>query len=352
MKKIIWFIISGVLLLVVVLCLFLISSKKESDRRLAQAREEVEQAERLPRRTVKISTVQAGEGRQTFDFEAKVVELMAPAGLVGVRGGSAPCDAELDINVSVDALSGQYVTEGTGEISTRYTGARLAGTLELRLPGGMKFTRTFEADKPVETEIRGGAYDSPNKAPMLEIFWEHVVPRIADLLGEAFGPEILVRALMTADDEGIRAVHAKALARMGRAAVGPLSKALESHQPRVRTGAAWSLGEIGSPEAIAPLLGALDSGDEDLRFAAACSLTKLGEARGINAIRPFLGNRSFRWAAVNALASSRSDLAIDGLIDALSVDDPPSKLATLALNKRTGVQFGLDQQRWREWRRK
>jgi len=73
----------------------------------------------------------------------------------------------------------------------------------------------------------------------------------------------------------------------------------------------------------------------------------------MEALTPFLRHRdkSFRRPAVVALASSKNDPAIDGLIAALDQTDHAGALAAGALKQRTGVDFDHDQQQWRNWRR-
>jgi len=72
------------------------------------------------------------------------------------------------------------------------------------------------------------------------------------------------------------------LAPMGRAAVGPLIRALNSDDDRIRSEAAGTLGEIGDAAAVGPLVDAL--ADENVAPAAADALVAIGKA----AIAPVL----------------------------------------------------------------
>ncbi len=348
MRRLAWIAIGGLLLVGAV---YWARSRQESALRTAQIHQEVESLRGLPKRLTKISIQQDDQARHGFPFAGKVAELMEPAGFVVIDKCKTPCDSVLDIHVTVDVREGQYISEGTLEVSTRYTGASLSGNLGLRTSNGGRFSKSFAGDKPLQTVIRGG-YKNPSDAPIFEIFWEHVVPSIADLLGEAYGPEPLIRALRTTGDEEIRYVHSQALARMGRRAVGPLVSTLGSRHQRVRVGAAGTLGEIGDQQAIVPLLSFLKSDDEDFRFSVACALTKLGDPRGVEALMPFLSHRdsSFRDTAVTALARSESEKAIDALISILDDTGVAGARAALALKHLTGVAFGRDQQLWRNWR--
>jgi len=104
------------------------------------------------------------------------------------------------------------------------------------------------------------------------------------------------------------------LALMGAPAVEPLIRTLNSDDERIRSEAAWTLGEIGDSASIGPLAGALADGG--VAPAAADALVAIGEA----SIAPVLGllgegTDTARSGAVAVLGRLRAREAVPAVID-------------------------------------
>ncbi len=106
------------------------------------------------------------------------------------------------------------------------------------------------------------------------------------------------------------------LALMGAPAVEPLVRTLNSDDERIRSEAAWTLGEIGDPASVEPLAGAL--ADSNVAPAAADALVAIGEA----SIAPVLGllgegTDTARSNAVEVLGRLRAQEAVPAIIELL-----------------------------------
>ncbi len=96
-------------------------------------------------------------------------------------------------------------------------------------------------------------------------------------LGRLGDPRALGPLLRTLQDRNpdVRLAAAKALAGIGRPAVGPLVQALHQQEARVREVAAWALGRIRDARVVQPLIRALSDEDVRVREAAAHALAWL-----------------------------------------------------------------------------
>ena len=68
------------------------------------------------------------------------------------------------------------------------------------------------------------------------------------------------------------------LVALGAAAVGPLTRALEDKDYKIRMAAAEALGALGDDEAIGPLILALSDSSKNTQAAAAEALARIGDA--------------------------------------------------------------------------
>jgi bilin biosynthesis protein len=97
---------------------------------------------------------------------------------------------------------------------------------------------------------------------------------------EPVSDDVLIRRLIDGlkdDDPDVRQNLAAALAKIGSAAVEPLTAALDDSLAERRAGAAYALGQIGPParSALTRLLDALDDKDLDVRRQASYALSRL-----------------------------------------------------------------------------
>jgi HEAT repeat protein len=154
------------------------------------------------------------------------------------------------------------------------------------------------------------------------------------------------------EDDWVREVAANALVRLGKFAVQPLTRALNSTNAKIRRGATYALGQIQDPRAVPslvtaladketreaaayalrrkgnvaavePLLAALTSADPDLRRACVHVLGEIDDTRVCGTLITALRDEDVyvRWAAVDALAGIRETRAIATLLATLSDED-------------------------------
>ena len=111
---------------------------------------------------------------------------------------------------------------------------------------------------------------------------------------------------------------------IGTPAVQPLINALQHHEHvRVRQGAAQTLGELGSSEAVYALITALADPDSGVWSQATAALAKLG-ANTVAALRPALNSkkqRVKRGAAIALWRSQREEKAFRVVLQALQDED-------------------------------
>ena len=93
--------------------------------------------------------------------------------------------------------------------------------------------------------------------------------------------EWLIKTLGYEKDCDVRRKAANALGKIGDSrAVGPLIRALNDSDSRIRSWAATSLFKIGEP-AIEPLIKALNDSESEVRSAAAKALGDIGDYRAM-----------------------------------------------------------------------
>ena len=96
-------------------------------------------------------------------------------------------------------------------------------------------------------------------------------------IGDRRAAPVLIERL-TDLDRFVRGRAVSALVRLGAPAGGPLARALEDPDARIRQGAAEALGQIGDPAAMEGLLIAIRDPVESVRRAAAVALLRLNPA--------------------------------------------------------------------------
>jgi HEAT repeat protein len=158
---------------------------------------------------------------------------------------------------------------------------------------------------------------------------KRAVPHLIGNLGDNYrlkwdNPRISFKDSGTPTSPGLEA--AKALAKIGKVAVEPLTTALEDKSQRVRRDAAFALEKMGEPAAPA-LIAALKSEDVFIRKTAVNGLIKMEMPTVVNPLITCLHDKDYeiRRKAVKALGKMRDKRAVQPLIQAL-------------INEKSGVQ--------------
>jgi HEAT repeat protein len=142
----------------------------------------------------------------------------------------------------------------------------------------------------------------------------------ASALGELRNPDAVSALVAAMGDEevAVRWAAAKALTRIGQVAIPALAATLQGMGGRLSPYALWSLGEIGSPEAIDVLSDAVRSPLWEVRWSAATSLGDVGGGQASRALIEALSDRDerVRKAAVEALQKI-GEPAVEPLSEAL-----------------------------------
>jgi HEAT repeat protein len=178
----------------------------------------------------------------------------------------------------------------------------------------------------------------PDLESLLTTEPEGVARLAADLLGRS-GPDAVPRLLGALHREGSRVEPiARALAQIGRPAVGPLLQSLDDHEPRVRQGAALALGQIRplAPGTAEKLAKGLADPDPKARMAFLIAIGDLGPraAGSVPAVRALLrdGSPEIRGRAIEVLFQSapRDGSMLDDLASLLG--DPDSQVQRRAVD--------------------
>ncbi|KPK82935.1 MAG: hypothetical protein AMJ81_08855 [Phycisphaerae bacterium SM23_33] len=169
----------------------------------------------------------------------------------------------------------------------------------------------------------------------------------------ALGP--LVELARKDKSAEVRAGAVWSVGRLGREDArtqGVLLGAMKDEAAVVRTGAAEAVQQYPGPEASDALLGALCDKSPDVRHQAAQSLGLLKEQRAVQPLVRLLADTDWvvRFHAVGALGRIGDARAIEPLISALGdADRRVREAAAGALHDLTGMGFGGNQPKWRQW---
>lgn len=187
----------------------------------------------------------------------------------------------------------------------------------------------------------GRLQDWPAVEPLVAALREknpHVRQEAATALGligdpRSVGPLIESFRVESGDIEDITAWQdaARALARIGGPAVGPLIAALLDENSTVRASSADALGQLGDPRAVAPLIAALSDTERQVRLEAAEALGEIGDQRAIERLVNLLDDpdEMVRLYAVRALGHLIRGEVFAPLVNAL--DDPSIDVRSQAL---------------------
>jgi HEAT repeats len=221
------------------------------------------------------------------DFELPVLDLvedmMFAAGMDVVYAdfGEVP-DAVITVEVRGRALGSTYLEPVKAFL---YTGAQLDGEVKLRRSDGSVAKSSFlsQTQRQFRLSINLG-YEDPQNAPFAQTLEMSggFVESVARVMYETWGVEAIVPSLYE-NEPTIRASVAKLLGDVGDPSItGDLIEVLEfDDSDRARWEAAWSLGRIGSEQAIPALIDALNDSSEDVRWFSSWSLRTLsGEDYG------------------------------------------------------------------------
>lgn len=143
----------------------------------------------------------------------------------------------------------------------------------------------------------------------------------AYLLGKAHNPwaiQPLIEAL--ADfDKSVREQATLALSRIGKAAIEPLTEAMNEPRWQTRYRAAEALGRIADETAVKPLIRGLKDNRDHVRYMAAKGLKQLGDSDAIEPMVILLKdeNQYVRMMAVRALGAIGGTKAGEALKEAL-----------------------------------
>jgi HEAT repeat protein len=146
------------------------------------------------------------------------------------------------------------------------------------------------------------------------------------------------------DNPDLRAVVARALAKIGSPAVPPLIKALGDHDLYVVIGAAEALGRIDDRRAIDPLLTCLASETSHVRQAACRALGEIGDQKAVIPLTEMLkdGDYDVRFAATAALGKVRDPRAVQPLIAALKHENPDVREAAAEALGQSGDTWAIE----------
>jgi hypothetical protein len=94
--------------------------------------------------------------------------------------------------------------------------------------------------------------------------------------------------------------------------------------PEIRTGAAWSLGELKNQKALSFLVSAFDAVEKDVRIEAARAMVKLNEQFAKDTIKLFPSSNDSQRAGISWSLSKSGNFMVDDLIKVI-VDDEARK---------------------------
>jgi HEAT repeat protein len=298
-------------------------------------------------------------------------------------------DIIIRIRVKGEALGANYKSMRSFSGGFYYTGARLIGNFSLDSPKGV-FVREdhFEEEISPSSIISGySSKTSPRKAPFSELYEIYWLPLFAEMLGEVYGADPLIRALddrdwyvhfaaakalgrlkdvravsyliaaMCGKDSYIRNEAINTLEIIGKPAVNILISNLNNEykgeEEDIREGIIIALGKIGDTKAVDPLVEFLKSGSYSERAMAATALGNIGDNRAVSPLIDALHDKEgyVRRMAASALGKIKDSRAVKPLITAIIRDTagPEIEAYTEALNNITGLGFMPNPDDWQQW---
>jgi len=174
----------------------------------------------------------------------------------------------------------------------------------------------------------------PELAPDLETLLladDDGVSRLAAVLLGKMGRDGVPRLLDALPHKESRIDQiAEALAQVGRPALGPLNRAIEASEPRLRRGAALALGRIRppAPGVVPKLLVGLNDPDQGVKTDFLAAIGQIGPraSEAVPVVRAMLGDESatirLQVIAILAHSAPRDDLLVGDLSGLLRDGDP------------------------------
>lgn len=203
-------------------------------------------------------------------------------------------------------------------------------------------------------EIGGPACDAlylalQNKDPNVR----RLIAKALGQIGELGSVDFLIR-LLNDPDRGVRATAAIALGnyRHPMAAQRMMDAYANHTSPTVRLEIIFALAHIDDILAVPFLISHARDPEPQIRAAIMLALGTLRDARGIPALLTGLGDQDeiARANAAYALGAFFSQSVVTALITSLA--DPAARVRQAAmgsLTSITGVDYGVDQTKWRAW---
>lgn len=242
-------------------------------------------------------------------------------------------DIIIRIRVKGEAIGANYKSMRGFGGGFYYTRARLVGNFSLSTPNGVLIREDHFEEEILPSSIISGysSKTSPRKAPFSEVYKIYWLPFFAEMLGEVYGADPLIRAL---DDRDwyVHFAAAKALGTLKdvravshliAAMVGEDSNYRDDEDSYIRDEAVNALEIIGKP-AVNILISALSNEykgeEEDIRTGVIKALGKIGDTNAVDPLVEFLKNGSYydeRAMAATALGNIRDKRAVSPLIAAL-----------------------------------
>ena len=240
----------------------------------------------------------------SLPFEELAQRLSKYAGLKVIGADENNFDAILKINVKGKILGATYLDD-YARYHYRYTGASLSGSILLEVSGITYCKRTFKSHISPPEKISD--YPTKSSAPLHKAFRESSFKQyMLEIFGKYYGYHCIVHATLRDKDPEIRKISRNLLGKINIAVLNGRFKNIykfKHYYPYInenypyldkkklkrealaelRYAAAKLLGEIEEPTAIEPLISALKDEYPPVRRAAAKSLTKITEEDfGIN----------------------------------------------------------------------
>lgn len=261
--------------------------------------------------------------------------------------------------------------------------ARALGGIGVGAAPALPALRSLLRDKP---EL---VYADRNTGQVVDLFESLVRPEVVSAIvsiERSLTHEALAAKALAEDvDEHTKKEAALELSKRGdRRGIQPLIEALKSADKSQRYEIAIALSRLGSPEAVELLIEMLEDQDLELptRRQAILALGKFGDKRSVALLVEILGDENSvlrsaatralgdmgekaipdltlalktgnlwtRRGATQAMGTIRDWQVVQPLIDALADEDEGvRKSAHMSLVRITGVNFGQDARKWRQW---
>ena len=297
-------------------------------------------------RTAEIVIAQSfGESTEVpFHIEEIAKRFLGYAGLKLQAHVADQPDVVLQIEIRGETLHASYQDHGL-----LYTGAALSGTISFKTSGGFVNQETFEGKVNPPYMMLFGSSDppppkTPSSAPWRAVFNEpgSFCVKFVDIIYSFFGSTALIAALGDRDIDMVQSGREKLAKIKDPDTVAPLLAILSTEQiSRAAGNAIYVLAEMKDPRTVEPLIAALRE-EYSEQVAKYLDSMKNNHAE--------IETSSIRRAAAEALGKLDDPRAVEPLITAMQDRDYfLHYVAAESLQKITGQNFGIDQEKWLAW---